>query len=28
MRLAGERHQPQVRTHRIGVYPTAEPASP
>jgi hypothetical protein len=27
MRLGGERHQPQVRTHRIGIYPTAEDLS-
>lgn len=28
LRLGGERHQPQVRTHRIGVYPAAPSAAP
>lgn len=28
MRLGGERHQPQVRTHRIGIYPSPENPTP
>ena len=28
LRLGGERHQPQVRTHRIGIYPAAENPGP